>query len=439
MNQQEENKVYQNIEIPKSPFTNNTYKDFYKICRAYYNELMHISKSNNPTLSKDDIIVIDDLIKEIYKYSTDLTKINLIQEAKNIIDIGLVISDFQLKIFGELKSIQKDSENLVEKLYYPLSLKLILLEANFNILYKYEKNYLDGEKNLEEIMDVQKYLKLPNYNFACSKFYYAILKLYNNDIEKAELYANESLDLLENKGNEKTEKQNSEVNKDNKLTRKMSNILEFLAEIYQIKKEYNQLINCYEKAYYLNLGRYGGQNVNTEYFKTKLEILQDEIKKNPSQLHSNFSINNSIVNNRSEAKTVQNFYIKNDSQFTGNNSINNNNYSTFNQTMQGNILHKGKTDTFSFKIPTSSLYEPFLVSIYNLGKDDNNRYLSELFVCNLCFDKNKLLKFLGENDINNYVFYTDDNLNQILCNITLINGYVSFLDNNLKNCLINSI
>ena len=58
MNQQEENKVYQNIEIPKSPFTNNTYKDFYKICRAYYNELMHISKSNNPTLSKDDIIVL---------------------------------------------------------------------------------------------------------------------------------------------------------------------------------------------------------------------------------------------------------------------------------------------------------------------------------------------------------------------------------------------
>ena len=396
MNQQEENKLYQNIEIPKSPFTNNTYKDFYKICRAYYNELMHISKSNNPTLSKDDIIVIDDLIKEIFKYSNDLTKINLIQEAKNIIDIGLVISDFQLKIFGELKSMLKDENNLIEKLYYPLSLKLILLEANFNILYKYEKNYLDGEKNLEEIMDVQKYLKLPNYNFACSKFYYAILKLYNNDIEKAELYANESLDLLENRGNEKTEKQNSEVNKDNKLTRKMSNILEFLAEIYQIKK-------------------------------------------NPSQLHSNFSINNSIVNNRSEAKTVQNFYIKNDSQFTGNNSINNNNYSTFNQTMQGNILHKGKTDTFSFKIPTSSLYEPFLVSIYNLGKDDNNRYLSELFVCNLCFDKNKLLKFLGENDINNYVFYTDDSLNQILCNITLINGYVSFLDNNLKNCLINSI
>lgn len=290
------------------------------------------------------------------------------------------------------------------------------------------------KKNLEEILEVQKYLKLPNYNIACSQFYYSILKYLNNDLEKAELYSNKSLDLLENKGNDKTENKN-EPNKDNKITRKMSNILEFLAELYQIKKDYNQVINCYEKAYYLNLGRYGGQNVNTEYFKTKLEILQEEIKKN----QNNFSINNSIVNNRSEAKTAQNFYVRNDSQFTGNNSINNNNYSAFNQTMTGNILHKGKTDTFSFKIPTSSLYEPFLVSIYNLGKDDNNRYLSELFVCNLCFDKNKLLKFLGENDINNYVFYTDENLNQILCNITLINGYVSFLDNNLKNCLIKSI
>ena len=56
----------------------------------------------------------------------------------------------------------------------------------------------------------------------------------------------------------------------------------------------------------------------------------------------------------------------------------------------GNILHKGKADTFSFKIPTSSLYEPFLLSVYILGEDDNNRYAPELFFGNLCFDKHKL-------------------------------------------------
>ena len=106
--------------------------------------------------------------------------------------------------------------------------------------------------------------------------------------------------------------------------------------------------------------------------------------------------------------------------------------------MQPNILHKGKADTFSFKIPTSNLYEPLLISVYNIGEDDNNRYSPELFICNLCFDKMKLMKFLGENEVNNAIFYTDENLNNILCNIMVVNGYVSFLDNLLKNALINS-
>jgi len=37
---------------PKSSKSNNTFKDFLKICRAYYDELMHISKNNTPSLSK---------------------------------------------------------------------------------------------------------------------------------------------------------------------------------------------------------------------------------------------------------------------------------------------------------------------------------------------------------------------------------------------------
>ena len=59
----------------------------------------------------------------------------------------------------------------------------------------------------------------------------------------------------------------------------MSNILEFLAEIYTLKKDYTNVLKNYEKAYYLNLGRYGATNVNTEYFKTKLDIASEEMKK----------------------------------------------------------------------------------------------------------------------------------------------------------------
>ena len=105
----------------------------------------------------------------------------------------------------------------------------------------------------------------------------------------------------------------------------------------------------------------------------------------------------------------------------------------------GNILHKGKAETFSFKIPTSSLYEPFLISVYILGEDDNNRYAPELFLGNLCFDKQKLGKYLKLKGTNfNSMFYTDDNLNIILGNIFCLNGVLSFLDKNLKNSLISS-
>ena len=213
----------------------------------------------------------------------------------------------------------------------------------------------------------------------------------------------------------------------------MSNILEFLAEIYTLKKDYTNVLKNYEKAYYLNLGRYGATNVNTEYFKTKLDIATEEMKKYVpfSQSTNMNNFNNNSQLNKSNRK---NFSMNQTN--TSNNF--NNNYSTFTQGMQPNILHKGKADTFSFKIPTSNLYEPLLISIYNIGEDDNNRYSPELFVCNLCFDKMKLMKFLGENEVNNAIFYTDENLNNVLCNIMLVNGYVSFLDNLLKNALINS-
>ena len=208
----------------------------------------------------------------------------------------------------------------------------------------------------------------------------------------------------------------------------MSNILDFMGELYTLKKDYLKVINCYEKAYYLNMGRYGSQDSSTEYFKIKLNMMNDKIKNYfPFSQTSNFSINN--INN-----TFKNT--------NGNNKTNMSNsnlqYSTYSQMMNSNILHKGKSDTFSFKIPTSSLYEPFIISLYKLSEDTENSYSSKLYIGNITFDKTKLINFLGEQEGNNSIFYTDDSLNQILTNIVYINGFVTFLDINLKNSMINS-
>ena len=416
-------------KIPKSSKSQNTYKDFNKICRAYYDELMHISKSDSPSLSKKDIIILNDVIHEIVDYSKELLSQNCTQEAKKILDIGLVISDFFLKIFGEMAEKGSNTINkskLSDKLKYPLSLKLLLLKANFKILINYENDYKNGEKNLNEIIEIQLYLKSSSYYLASSKFHMAKIKFFFKNYDEAQKYALEAKNLFENYDNNKKanyiEENDKRKNKEEeeiierKITQNVSNILSFLAQLFLIKNDYKNAATCYENGYYLNLGRYGAENQITEYFKNKLDLINEELKKNLSFSQQKTQV---MINPSSPNRTINNNF-KNQNNLT-------------------NIMHKGKAETFSFRIPTSSLYEPFLLSLYSLGQDDNNRYAPELFLGNLCFDKQKLAKFLRLNGINyNSMFYTDENLNFILGNIFCFNGAISFLDKNLKSCLISS-
>ena len=415
--------------IPKSSRSQNTYKDFNKICRAYYDELMHISKSDSPSLSKKDIIILNDVIHEIVDYSNELLSQNFIQEAKKILDIGLVISDFFLKIFGEMAEKGSNTINnskLSDKLKYPLSLKLLLLKANFKILINYESDYKNGEKNLNEIIEIQLYLKSSSYHLASSKFYMAKIKYFFRNYEEAKKYALEAKDLFENynnnkkenyfEENDKTKNKEEEAIIEKMITQNVSNILSFLAQLFLIKNDYKNAATCYENGYYLNLGRHGAENQITEYFKNKLDLINEELKKNPSFSQQKTQV---MINPHSPNRTT-NIYYKNQNNLT-------------------NIMHKGKAETFCFRIPTSSLYEPFLLSLYSIGQDENNRYAPELFLGNLCFDKQKLSKFLRLKGTNyNSMFYTDENLNIILGNIFCLNGVVSFLDKNLKSCLISS-
>ena len=415
-------------KIPKSSKSNNTYRDFNKICRGYYDELMHVSKSDTPSLSQKDILIINDLIHEIVLYSNELINSNYIQPAKKIIDIGLVISDFFLKIFGgmaELSNIYKSNDSkLTEILKYPLSLKLSLLKANFNILINYENDYNNGEKNLNEIIEIQLYLKSSEYHLAISKFHMAKIKYYLQNYDEAQRYALDAKNLFENinDSNEnilENSKEGEEIEK--KITQNVSNILKFLAQIFLIKNEYKNALTCYENGYYLNLGRFGSENNVTEFFKNKMDLINEKLKQYsfPQQ----------------KAQVV----INQNSNNVNNNFIDNNKDKHANNNLIGYIMHKGKADTFSFKIPSSSLYEPFLLSVYSIGRDDNNRYSPDLFIGNLCFDKQKLARYLKLKGTRfNSKFYTDENLNIILGNIIYRNGILSFLDKSLRSCLISS-
>src|SRR5689334_833250 len=83
-------------EIPRSISSNKSYKDFYKVCKAYYHELRDIN-SRNENISKDDMIVLNDLIKEINGYSTLLMKSNFLEESKKLLKVCIKIVDFLLK------------------------------------------------------------------------------------------------------------------------------------------------------------------------------------------------------------------------------------------------------------------------------------------------------------------------------------------------------
>ena len=454
-----ENKVEENIneengkKPPKSSRSNNTFKDFFKICRAYYDELMHLSKNKEPSLSQKDIIILSDVIDEIVTYSNELISNNFITQAKDLLNIGLVISDFLLKIFQkmieeyQLKLKKDDKENininhtLSEKLRYPLSLKLRLLKSNFKIIITYDKDYPYAEKNLKEIIEIQIYLKSSNYNLASSKFWLAKIEYFLEKYDEAEKLALEAKYLFENtkqKNKEnKDEINNNNINNksketneelENSITQNVSNIFRFLSQIYLIKNDYKSAATYYEHGYYLNLGRNGAENPDTIYFKTKLDALNNELSNYPSFPNVKMKTNN--TNNDININSQKNINNINNNNFNNNNDFNN-----FEK-----IMHKGQAETFSFKIPSTSFLEPLLITLYEIENNPNiDRYASELLFGNVLLDKQKLSKYLKlkGNNINS-LFYTDENLNIILGNLEISNGNLIFLDKNLKNCLINT-
>ena len=453
-----ENKVEENIneengkKPPKSSRSNNTFKDFFKICRAYYDELMHLSKNKEPSLSQKDIIILSDVIDEIVTYSNELISNNFITQAKDLLNIGLVISDFLLKIFQkmieeyQLKLKKDDKENininhtLSEKLRYPLSLKLRLLKSNFKIIITYDKDYPYAEKNLKEIIEIQIYLKSSNYNLASSKFWLAKIEYFLEKYDEAEKLALEAKYLFENtkqKNKENKDENNNNINNksketneelENSITQNVSNIFRFLSQIYLIKNDYKSAATYYEHGYYLNLGRNGAENPDTIYFKTKLDALNNELSNYPSFPNVKMKTNNTNIDiNINSQKNINNM--------NNNNFNNNNDFNNFEK-----IMHKGQAETFSFKIPSTSFLEPLLITLYEIENNPNiDRYASELLFGNVLLDKQKLSKYLKlkGNNINS-LFYTDENLNIILGNLEISNGNLIFLDKNLKNCLINT-
>ena len=276
------------------------------------------------------------------------------------------------------------------------------MEVKFqNLRFNGTRNdFLIADSLIAEMENVQKdklvLSKISLATLSKTLLYKAMIKFYLEEIELSENYAYEALDILE---------KNKDIEDEgNKKIEIMSNILEFMVELYDLKKDYNSDDSCYEKAYYLNVGKFGVNSESAQRYKRKREEYENKINK------KNINYNNAP-------------YTNND-----NNDFNNKNL------MKGNVANaKGTAETFSFKIPITKNIEPMIISFYSLSHGNGpDRFSPELFVKNIYLDKNKLFSFYGMNEHSlqqNYFLYTDDTINDILENIRLENDSIIIIDN----------
>ena len=403
-----------NKDLPYSKMNNYSYGELLNLNKEYDKQILKtienlILEKKTLILPKNDMKIINNLLQENYNYLLQIIKNPMYKlEFDNLYTVSL-------SILNNLSQLEPRDIKIYQK-----KLKLKFMNLKFhNLRFNGNRNdFLNAEKLLEEIENIQSEKILENdisiIDISTILLYKAMAKFFLEDLEMAEEYALDALNLLEN--------QKEKDNYTNIKVDKISNILDFIIEIYQLKKDFDSVISCYEKAYYLNVGKYGLNSPHSLKYKSKKEEFENNLEMQQS-LYSD-SIYNTNFNNK------ESYYFNESNNFT--------NFKLF----QGNISNaKGSTDTFSFKIPITKNIEPMIISFYSLNDDYiDDKFNSDLFFKNIYLDKSKLFKYYGINEHStsqNYLLYTDEKINDILANIRVENDEIIIENPIVLDALIN--
>jgi len=400
-----------NKDLPTSQINNYSYGELLNLNKEYNKQLLKIIEKlileKKPIiLPKTDMEIINNLLKENYNYLLQIIHnpmYNVEFDNLYLVSLSLLNNLSQLEL-KEIKIFQK-------------KLKLKFMDLKFhNLRFMGNRNdFLKAETLLEEIESTQKEKILQQeislIDICTVILNKAMTKFFLEDIDMALDYAFEAMDILENQ-------KESEIYGSKKVD-KISNILDFILEIYKLKKDYDSVISCYEKAYYLNAGKYGLNSIQALKYKQKKEEFESNLRK------QKFSYNNYIVTNSNS-----------DSYCHDNNNFINK------KLMQGSIANaKGTSETFSFKIPITKNIEPMIISFYALDDDYvDDKFNSDLFLQNIYLDKIKLFKYYKINEHSerqNYMLYTDDIVNDLLSNITIEDDQIIIENPIILDALIN--
>ena len=397
--------------LPISQPSGQNYQGLLKINEIYTRQLSKLTKNDikfktKTTLPFNDMKVLNSLLKENFAYLTLLLRYkNFNIEFDNLYTISIEI----LNLLGQ---IRQSKINVYQKLQ---RLKFMELKYQSLRIGGREIDFSEADALLDEIEKLQYDPSLSNYltelDISTTKLNRAFIKFCICDFYLAKEYALNTLEILDQFNPLKNKKLKNNEDQE-KYIKKLTQAHEFLAELYDLQKDYENALSSYEKCYYLYIGRYGINHPLIAPIKKKKELYEKKVQ-NMKFETSKIQKENDFITKLKEGKIVNS---------------------------------KGRAETFSFMIPITKIVEPLLVSIYALPEsmyiDNNDELFShDLFLKNLYFDKTKLFSYLGfmEGTPNeNYLLYTDEALNIILEKIVVIdNKYIDFTDPLLFKICIN--
>ena len=396
------------INLPISKVSGQNYIGLLKINEVYILQLMKIFSGNNRykknKLPYNDMIVINSLLKENLRY------LYMLFQYQNLQFEFEELYNKSIQILNLLERVDDDKINIFQKLF-----RIKYLKLKFQLLKISGRDFdlASSDNLLEELEKIYYEPLIKNYitdlDISSLKLDRAFIKFCICDFYLAKEYALDSLEILNKYDIFKMDKKENKSNKEQYI-KKQVQIYEFLAQIYDMEKDYQNCLTCYEKSYYLYLGIY---NINHPIFtelKSKMETYKNIVK----------SMNSEIKMAEEEEMFIQ----------------------KFNEGIISNF--KGTADSFSFNIPVTNIVEPLLISIYSLPKFkyiDLDYFSKDLFLKNIYLDKAKLFPYLGydkKTQNENYILYTDDALNYLLQKVVVIhNKYIYFTDPTLYSISIN--
>ena len=396
------------INLPISKVSGQDYIGLLKINEVYILQLMKIFSGNNRykknILPYNDMIVINSLLKENLRY------LYMLFQYQNLQFEFEELYNKSIQILNLLEKTDDNKINIFQKLF-----RIKYLKLKFQLLKIRGRDFdlANSDNLLEELEKIYYEPLIKNYitdmDISSLKLDRAFIKFCICDFYLAREYALDSLEILNKYDIFKMDKKENNSNKEHYI-KKQVQIYEFLAQIYDMEKDYQNCLTCYEKSYYLYLGIY---NINHPIFaelKSKMETYKNIVK----------SMNSEIKMAEEEEMFIQ----------------------KFNEGIISNF--KGTADSFSFNIPVTNIVEPLLISIYALPKFqyiDLDYFSKDLFLKNIYLDKAKLFPYLGydkKSQNENYILYTDDALNYLLQKVVVIhNKYIYFTDPTLYSISIN--